>query len=172
MLHVFTFEHWTVSGGFKIFFLFLNNVWRTEKFSEYKHFCFYWVYVFKTAIWLTLNKQASKYTVLGNLDHYCVCDKCIMCVSNSVQTDWISCQARKYKTCAVWWESRLGRFLESCTNLPLTLQQVSDLEKEAEEGKSNLAPRLRCGTILALDMKQRLTFRSWVSLVPGSGKWE
>ena len=87
------------------------------------------------------------------------------------------CQARKYKTCTVYRESGLGRLLESSTDLPLTLQQVSDLEKEAEEGKSDLALRLISGTFLALDMKietdiQELSITCLFLVTPGCGEWE
>lgn len=30
------------------------------KFSDYKHFCFYCIYIFKMAVYLALNKQVSK----------------------------------------------------------------------------------------------------------------
>lgn len=100
-----------------------------------------------------------------------------MCVSDPVSLTEFQCQARKYETCTVCQESGLGRLLESSTDLPLTLQQVSDLGEAAEEGKSNLAPRLLSGTFLALDKKvetniQKLNITCLFLVTPGCGEWE
>lgn len=76
-------------------FLFLSSVFTTEKFPEYKHFCFYWVYIFKMAVCLALNKQATKTLFWAIL----ATDVCVMYVfvrvSNPVQTDWISVSGKE-----------------------------------------------------------------------------
>lgn len=63
-------------GVSNFFFLFLNNAWKIEKFSQDKHFFFYCVYVFKMAIWLILNKQASKIWCWAIL----AINVCVMCL--------------------------------------------------------------------------------------------
>lgn len=94
--NVFIFECWTISVfKKKYFFLFLSNIWTAEKFSEYKHFCFYWVYIFKMAGCLALNKQASKtlsWAILAT--NVCVM-YVFMCVSNPVKADWISVSGKE-----------------------------------------------------------------------------
>lgn len=130
VLYVFTFEHWPASGGFNFFFLFLNNAWRIEIFSQYKHFCFYCVYVFKMAIWLILNKQVSKIWCWAIL----AINVCVMCLCVCPTLSRLSefhVRQREIKL-VVCWESRLDSCLESCTDLPLIPQQVSDLGEEAE----------------------------------------